>query len=381
MIRKPAMRCAFVAVALLLATGPTEIFYTPCQAAEGSWLSGESFQDALTKKVGIAWSNIPLRRALESLSNSQRVAVILDRRVDPDQKVELAFDDVPLHEALQRIASRLGIGVTAVGPVAYFGPKSAAERLRTVAALRNEDVRRLSPAVRTVWTQAKQWKWEKLAAPRDLVTKLADENGLKITGLEQIPADLWGAADLPPLSLADRLTLVVAQFDLTFAIGADGVNVRLVPIQGKPVIERSYSVAGVAQDVAAQLRQNKLLSDAEIDVVKGKLVVRGRQEDQDTVRDLLAGKTARRSNVSEGKKVYTLRVELPIGKLLEALGSQMGIEIAVDKPTIQAAGISLETKVRVDVKEVSADELLKAVLDPAGLTFVRHENVVEVKPK
>ncbi len=59
----------------------------------------------------------------------------------------------------------------------------------------------------------------------------------------------------------------------------------------------------------------------------------------------------------------------------------MGIEIAVDKPAIQAAGISLETKVRVDVKEVSADELLKAVLDPAGLTFARHENVVEVKPK
>ncbi len=381
MIRLRAMRCAITAAALLLAAGGGEIFYTRCQAAEGNWLSGEAWQDALTKKVGIAWSNIPVRRALESLSNSQRVAMILDRRVDPDQKIQLALDNVSLQEALQRIALRLDIGFTLVGPVVYFGPKQTAERLRTLATLRNDDVRHLPQKTRAVWLQSKPWKWDKLAAPRDLVSSLASENGLQMAGLEQIPADLWGAADLPPLSLTDRLTLVLAQFDLTFEIGADGISARLVPIPSKPAIERTYSVAGAAQDVAAQLRQNKLLTGAEINVANGKLVVRGRQEDQDVVHDLLAGGTARRSSVTEGKKVYTLRVELPIGKLLEALGPQMGIGIAVDKSAIATAGISLETKVRVDVKEVSADELLKAVLDPAGLTFARHDHVVEIKPK
>jgi hypothetical protein len=307
--------------------------------------------------------------------------VILDRRVDPDQKIELVLDNVSLQEALQRIASRLDVGFTLVGPVVFFGPKQTAERLRTVATLRNEDVRRLPPAVRAIWLSAKPWKWDKLAVPWDLVSTLVRENGLQMAGLEQIPADLWGAADLPPLPLVERLTLVLAQFDLTFEIGTDGISLRVVPIPSKPAMERTYSVSGVAQDVAAQLRQNKLLTGAEIDVVNGKLVIRGRQEDQDIVHDLLAGGTARRSSVTEGKKVYTLRVELPIGKLLEALGSQMGIEIAVDKPAIAAAGISLKTKVRVDVKEVSADELLKAVLDPAGLTFARRDNVVEIKPK
>jgi hypothetical protein len=381
MIRFIARQWQMTAIALLLTTGRGEIFYNRCQAAEGNWLSGEALQDALAKKVGVAWSNIPLRRALESLSNSQRVAVMLDRRVDPDQKIELAFDNVSLQEALQRIALRLDVGMTVIGPVIYFGPKATAERLRTVAALSNDDARRLAPDTRTKWMQAKPWKWEKLAAPRDLVSTLGNENGLKIAGLEQIPGDLWGAANLPPLSLADRLSLVLAQFDLTFEIGADGTSVRLVPMPSKPVVERTYSVSGVAQDVVSQLRQNKLLSGAEIGLNGGKLVVRGRQEDQDVVRDLLAGGTARRSSVTEGKKVYTLRVELPISKLLEALGPKLGIEIEINKPAIAAAGISLETKVKVDVKEVSADELLKAVLDPVGLTFAHHDNVVEVKPK
>jgi len=174
---------------------------------------------------------------------------------------------------------------------------------------------------------------------------------------------------------------VLAQFDLTFKISADGGSLRLAPMPSKPVVERTYSIPGAAQDIAAQLRQNKLLNGAEIELSGGKLVVRGRQEDQDIAGDLLSGKTARRSNVVEGKKVYTLHVELAIDKLLAALGPQMGIEFEIDKPAIAAAGISLETKVRVDVKDASADELLRAVLDPAGLTFMRRENIVAVKPK
>ena len=91
------------------------------------------------------------------------MAVVLDRRVDPDQKIELAFSDVPLAEAFQRIASRLDVGTAMVGPVAYFGPKSTARRVATVAALANEAVLRLPSPARARWLQARAWKWEDLA--------------------------------------------------------------------------------------------------------------------------------------------------------------------------------------------------------------------------
>lgn len=347
-------------------------------ADESPWLSGDAIDEALQEKVSVTWSNIPVRRALESLCKAQKLALLLDRRVDPDQKIELHVDNVPLRDALEQIAARLKIGVTLIGPVVYFGPKETAARLRTVAVLRDDDARSLNQGLQAAWKRTERWPWEKLSAPRDLLTALANKYGLEIQGLEQIPADLWGADDLPPLTLAQRFTLILAQYDLTLEVGKDGKSVRLVPMPAKPIVERKYPISG-RQDFVSQLRGNPLLAGAEIKVANDQVVVRGREEDQEVVRNLRKQRPA--SRATEGKKVYTLHVQLPIGELLQALGPQMGLEIQLDKEAIAAAKIPLTTKVEVNLKDASADELLKAVLEPAGLTYVRHENVVEVKPK
>ena len=187
---------------------------------------------------------------------------------------------------------------------------------------------------------------------------------------------------MPPLPLATRLTLVLCQFDLAFEPAKDGVSIKLVPTPENPLIERDYSVAGSAAEAAAKLKKTELLADAQVNVAGGKVVVRGRQEDQEVVSDLIAGHTARRTSVSEGRKVYSMpRVDAPVSKLLATIGRQLNLEIQIDRPALAAAGISLEKSVQVDVKDVTADQLLKAVLDPAGLTYERHREVVEVKPK
>jgi len=174
----------------------------------------------------------------------------------------------------------------------------------------------------------------------------------------------------------------LCQFDLTFEPARDGASIRLVPMHEKPVIQRDYSVSGSAAEAAAKLKKSELLADAEISVAGGKLVVRGRQEDQEIVSELMAGHTARRTTVSEGRKVYSMpRVDAPVSKLLETIRRQLNLEIQIDRPLIAAAGISLEKSVHVDVKDVTADQLLNAVLEPAGLTYERRGDVVEVKPK
>ena len=75
--------------------------------------------------------------------------------------------------------------------------------------------------------QPKPLAWPDFATPRDILTDLARQNGLTLEGLDRVPHDLWAAADLPPLSLVERLTLVANQFDLTFALSADGRTVTL----------------------------------------------------------------------------------------------------------------------------------------------------------
>jgi hypothetical protein len=345
-------------------------------------LIGEALKQALSQKVGVSWSNVAARRAIEEFSRTQRVAFVLDRRIDPDQKIELAFSDVPLTEAFQRIARRLDIGTAMVGPVVYFGPKRAARRVATVAALANEAALRLTSPAKARWLQAKAWKWEDLARPRDLVDEALRENGIVVENPKQIPHDLWGAADLPPLPLATRLTLVLCQFDLTFEVTKDGASIQLVPMPERPVIQRDYSVTGSAAEAASKLKKTELLADAEVSVAGGKVVVRGTQEDQEIVSELIAGRTARRTTVSEGRKVYSMpRVDAPVSKLLETIGRQLNLEIQIDRPAVSAAGISLEKSVQVDVKDVTADQLLNAVLEPAGLMYERRGEVVQVKPR
>src|SRR5262249_38110052 len=153
-----------------------------------------------------------------------------------------------------------------------------------------------------------------------------------------------------------------------------GLSAQLIAMPEKPTIEHSYSTGASPQELVTKLRQIPMLAGAEIKVVEGKVSVRGRQEDQDAVSELLAGRAARRTTVTNDQHVYSLRIEMPVGKLLEALQKQMDLNFQIDKSAIELAGLSLDKPVKLDVKEVSEDELLRSVLEPAGLTFRRLGN-------
>ncbi len=175
-------------------------------------------QKRLNSPLAILLLGNSLRQAVGKLSRLQGVAVLIDRRVDPDEKLDIQWDGVPLRAGLEEIARRRGLGVSLLGPVLYLGPRGAAARLRTLSALREEDVRRLPKAAAEKFTRAKAMAWDDLATPRELIEKLAAENDVEVAGEDLVPHDLWAAADLPPLSWTDRLTLIAIQFDLTFAI-------------------------------------------------------------------------------------------------------------------------------------------------------------------
>jgi hypothetical protein len=350
------------------------------------WLTGDKLRLQLEQKVSITWSarsGIPLRQALTHLSQSQQVAILLDRRVDPDQKIELTSDDVSLDATLKLIASRLTIGVAQVGSVIYFGPEATARRVRTLAALRHDEVLRLPSAARSRFLQLRSWRWDDLSTPGDLLATLAAESKIEIQGTDRIPHDLWAGADLPPLNFTDRLTLAAAQFNLTFSIDPTGESVRLVEMPESVEIGRSYPLhvsAGNADAIVAKL--SKALPEAHIRFTAGRLLVRGRAEDQDFVEAALNGRPAKRTTVTQGEKRYTLPVvSMAVGDLIKTLGRRLDLDVQIDDAAIQAAGLSLKTEVKVNVKDASEDDLLRAVLGPAGLMFDRRGRTITVRPK
>ncbi len=194
------------------------------------WATGAALEQRLAGNVSLQFANSPMRQAIRRISEAKQVAILLDRRVDPGQKLDITLKDVSLESALQAIARRSGLGMSRLGNVVYFGPAPVAKRLRAVAAALEKDVRRLPSAAQRKYLSPKRLAWDDLASPRDLLTELARQNGLKIDGLEKMPHDLWASADLPAISLIDRLTLIAIQFDLTFKPADGGRRLDLVAV-------------------------------------------------------------------------------------------------------------------------------------------------------
>jgi hypothetical protein len=325
-----------------------------------------------------------LRQAIRSLSRTQQVAMLLDRRVDPGRELEMKLDEVPLGTALHQIAQNQGLGVSLLGPVAYFGPPAVAARLRTLSAVRTEEVRKLPPTVARPFFQAKPIAWPDFATPRNLLQELAEQNNFVIEGLAQVPHDLWAGTELPALSLVERLTLIAVQFDLTFTVSADGKTVTLLPISDNLAITRSYEGGRQPEAVAAQYAV--IAPDAKIKVVGVKVWVRGSVEDHERIaapRRPAKPAGPPREAVDDLSRIRIDKMlvrEVPVGQVLEDVAKKLKLDVRIDDKALAAAGVSLDQRVSVAVENVTVDELLRQVTAPAHLQFHRSGKVVEIGP-
>ena len=345
-----------------------------------SWATGSDLKRQLATPLSVSWDNTPLDRALASLSQAQHIAIVRDRRVDPGQPLKLAIDGEPLSEALAKIARHLRIGYCQFGPVAYFGPPATARRLRTLAALRLEDARKLPPPTLRKLLTMKNSRWEKLFKPRELALRLADEAGVKLIDPERIAHDLWPAADLPPLSWIDRLTLLAAQFDLTFRFTDGGRGVELADVPERVVLSRTYLGGRDAQALARRWAQE--LPEATIAATGNRIRVDAPLENHEHLEAALRGQPTRRTTVTAGERAYQLSVEkAALDKVVAQLAKQLDLEFRWDRPAIDAAGIAVDQLVSVKIAEASLDELLAAVLAGTGLAPERTGRTVTIRPK
>ena len=368
-----------------------------------AWHTGSGLTKQLAQPVGVYWSDNPLRQAVDGLSHAHRVAVLIDRRVDPGQTLDLAVTDVPLEQVLEEIARSRSLGVCSVGPVTYLGPPPVTSRLPTLAELRREEARGLPSGKGRKFLLSKRIGWDDFATPRDLLRELAADNGIELLGSDRVPHDLWAAADLPPLPLADRLTLIAGQFDLTFQIAADGQTVTLVPVPDDVAIVRSYPGGRQPEQLAAKWAA--LLPNCRIKVVNGKIYVRGLLEDH--ARITASGPTPRHpatgpghpvtgpghpvtgpghpatgpGHPAQGETRFTVRDgQGSLGEVLQQLAARLQMQLEIDRAGLERAGISLQEQVSFSVKDATLDELFEAVLAPAGCTFRREGNTIRVGP-
>lgn len=285
--------------------------------------------DRLEAPVQASWTRVPIRDWVARATSLAGRPVILDRRVDPEWQVTLTARGESLRAVLEQVAEAAGArvddlrGSIRIVPTATAGLALAAEQ-DTAARLA-----RLPARQKNGLTTRQSWQWPAGARPRDLVTAAAAEAGLRIDGLELVPHDHFPAADLPPLSLVERLDLVVAHFDQRILWVADGGLLvgRVVPI------------------------------DAEIKTDVG----RPREARGDTP------PPRRRRPHDRSLEVFSLKLEAPLDQAVAAIADRLGLEPAIDERSLIARGIAVQEIVRTTVSNVSREQLLDTMLTPLQL--------------
>jgi hypothetical protein len=341
-------------------------------AADVNWHTGTAFQRALRHTVGLTWSETPLRPALMQLADVQRVAIYLDRRVDPNQVIEFRTGEAPLEEVLQRLATSLGVGSTQLGSVVYIGPIETAAVLAATAELRQTEAKGLSAAARTRYLAMAAMRWDMLAEPREIVDELTRSQQIEVADVEQVPHDLWPQVDLPPMMLTDRLSLVLAGFDLTFCFEDGGRRIRLQPLSREILVERTYRHALDASELKSLIEQ---FSDSSVRVLRGRLVLRGTPEVHRRMQLLLQPDEPPPETGFDPNTVYTLTItNQPVGAVIKTL-EQRGLKFRIDPSLVQ----QLYTRVSFQVKEAPLDKLLDEALKPADLTFERKGGEITIR--
>jgi len=349
-----------------------------CQAGDVTWLTGDTLKAKLAEPAGGTWDGMPLRTAIAHFCKAQRVPFVLDRRIDPGTPLQLNIvATTPLNLAFEQLAQKANAGYALVGGVAYFGPAKTAERLRTVAHLRQEELNKLPATARGKYLRRKAWQWDDLRTPRELLTELGTEVNAKFLGGAAIPHDLWAAGDWPPLSWSERMTLVLAQYDLTYELDAEG-QIKFVPLPDKPTITKFYPAPDNAREMLAKLM--KVAPAAEIVQHGSQYQVNGTAEDHERVADRLASKSVP-VIAKPVTKIDKFNVsEAPVGRLLKALGQRLDLDVQIDETAIQQAGLSLDTRVSVSAENITLEELFRRATKGTGLGYRIKGKTVEIFP-
>lgn len=352
--------------------------------------TSQELQRRLAEPVSVVWSGAALRDALVTRGRLSGIALFVDRRVDPGLTLELTAAEQPAIDVFAQVAAAHRLGVSLFGPVVVVGPPEAMADLRTVAALRQQETQTLPFDLRNALTRKSPATWSDLAEPRGLLVQAAAEARLTVANAELLPHDLWPAAELPPLTLLERLTLLTAPFDLTFQIDGTTRRLTLRPIDEQPRVTRTYTLGAAAEATLA--RWQSLAPDAELRREGATIVARARVEDHEKLKPGAGGatpvaarpsgtKAAASGSADPSQRRYTLRLKnKPFSELIKLLRDTHKLPIEVDETAVRNAGISLEKWTSVEVADATLEELLRQAGAPLGLTVRAEAGKLRILP-
>jgi hypothetical protein len=295
--------------------------------------AAEAAARALATPVTATWTKLPLRAAADRLSEIGGIAIVVDRRIDPDTLVSLRAEGDTLADVLIRVAAAAGVEAAAYAGHVRLVPVGRGAALAAAERQRADELRRLPSRFRPAALARRETSWPDGALPREIVAADAARAGIVIAGLDDLPHDHFPAGLVPQLPLADRVDLILAHFDRR--------------IEWKPRIARG------SEEVAYPL---VTIADADPAAGGGPLLPE-------------PSASPAPGQAGAGATTYTLPVAAPLEELLAALARRFALTLDLDRAGLARVGVAPGEIVRLELRDASRDQVLDAIAKPRRLAW------------
>ncbi len=357
---------------------------------QGLW-TGQRFAEQLRQPISASWNHVSVREIFSRVTQNYRIAILLDRRIDPTQELAVEVNGDSLWHSVRAIAERAGAQTTVVGNVVYVGPADSVRLLRTLVELVDRAALQAGTQLQNRryfdLARFRAVRWQDLARPVEILKSTAAKYALDIENDEQIPHDLWAECELPGVNAFQALSLVLIQFNSTFAWNKDMSGFRIVPIPSEVYIERAYPVESVPSSTVLQTWRARI-PHLRAEAVDSGIIVRGTIEEHELV-DLMRGtrtlppadRRTAKPPVPLSRREFTFRFQnAPISSLMDKLRAT-GIVFQYDPAELSMAGISFEHRIDMNAEKVSAEEFFSQVFGPLGLDVKIDGITVQLRPR
>ena len=310
---------------------------------------------------------------LPSLSRRAEVtglALFLDRRVDPQTPVTYSSSDGSLFDGLLGMAESCGFSLAAVGPIFYVGPPDAAGELLLLLALHQQSKSFAPNPAAVRLEKSVPLRAPEFSEPRKLLEELAKNAKFDWNGLEMMPFDCWRAVDLPPTP-----TELLIGFNVDYRIDEKKAVIKPVSIPRGEQVTRNYSPAETAElvrdaypgcswtEAAGRVRVDGPFSEVariEYAVFKARMKMMIAQE---------LAEQAERPVPSGGRNLLLSGAfrQTELSTVLTNLARTFGTEFVLDS-SLEAAGISPETRISCEFDRVDRKKAAKIIADTLGVS-------------
>ena len=336
----------------------------------------------LQRPVTLTWRGAPIHSSLNRLGNLYQIAVVVDRRVDPETELNLSVQQSAFLRVLVAAAVQSKLHVEVVGPCVYVGPEESTRLGPILLEIANQKIKSLPRRQRQRWQSRHSVQFSRLDEPRKIIEQSLKASRIPLVNGKKIPHDLWRAQQWPQQTAAETLTLVLLGFDMAFDVTETG-GCRIRPI------DRTARISHVHRSTLRSRSQRSALEkefpeavwspdgielDADL-VTHANLRERIRQT-RTAKSDAMTN--APRSDDATLPRSYSIEIKnQPLQPIAIGILERLNMKVEFDK-SIPAE--TLHQRISFKVANGTRDELLTAMLRESGLQFTIEGDTVRIHP-